>query len=310
MSSAVCTLFEGHYHLGAAALINSLWASGFRGRVVCGYRGTPPPWAEPARSEANDVRVRDFGEGFEVWLVPCATRIHFTNYKPGFLLESWEGAAGNPDKYYYLDPDIVLKCPWEVMERWAHEGIGCCEDVNFYLPPRHPLRIGWTEWLKKHGILVVNPSLQRYYSGGFVGIPRDNKDFLRNWQHLIEKVGEASGSLTALKQGTANSLFHSMDQDAMNMAFMVTDVKINATGPEGMDFAPGGHLLSHAIGSRKPWKGGFVKQALTGYPPSMANKSFFNYIDGPIQLFTPSQKFWLSSNLKLGSMIGRFYRRS
>jgi hypothetical protein len=312
MNSVVCTLFEGHYHLGAAALVNSLWASGFRGRVICGLRGEFPTWAEPSRSEASGAKVRDFGEGFEVWFVPCSTAVHFTNYKPTFMLEMWaEGApAAAAERFYYFDPDIVVKCPWEVIERWAEDGIAVCEDVNFYLPPRHPLRIGWTHWLASQDIPVLNKQRERYYSGGFIGVPRERKDFLKLWETLIGKIGEVSGSLKKLKQGSANSLFHSMDQDAMNIAFMSSDVTINAAGLEAMDFSTGGHMLSHAIGSRKPWKGGFIKQAFNGYPPSRPVRAFFDHIDQPIQVFSPAESKRLRRSLRIASVIGRFHRRA
>jgi hypothetical protein len=308
--STVCTLFEGHYHLGAAALINSIYASGFRGRVLCGYRGTPPPWAEPSRKESDGIQVRDFGNGFEVWLVPLATKIHFTNYKPTFMLEMWDGPAGNPEKFYYLDPDIVVKCPWEVMDRWAEGGLGFCEDVNYYLPSRHPLRIGWTQWLAARGVTLSGPARDRYYSGGFIGVPREFRSYLSTWAKVIELIGQDGGNLTSLKQGTATSLFHSTDQDAMNIALMIENMPVNATGPEGMDFAVGGHLLSHAIGGRKPWRGGFISQALQGYPPSAPAKAFFQYVDTPIQVFSASEKSRLKRQLSLGALIGRFYRRS
>src|SRR4051812_119222 len=213
MSSAICTLFEGHYHLGAAALINSLKAAGYRGRVICGLRGSLPPWAEPSRDVEDGARVRDFGDGLEVWFVTLSTPIHFTNYKPTFMLEMWAGPAAGAETFYYLDPDIVVKCPWEVMQRWASGGIALCEDVNFYLPPRHPLRIGWTSWLEEKALTVVSPGRERYYSGGFIGVPRAAQSFLSLWAGLIGKIGEATGSLSVLKQGGATSLFHSTDQD-------------------------------------------------------------------------------------------------
>ena len=310
MRSAVCTLFEGHYHLGAAALANSLWEGGFRGRYICGLRGPLPPWAEPSREVGEGVRVRELGDGFEIWFVPVETRIHFTNYKPTFLNETWETVAGSPDRYYYLDPDIVVKCPWPVIERWADGGIAVSEDVNFYLPPGHPLRLEWKAWLAAQGVELKRPQLDRYYSGGFIGVPRAERSYLQIWEAMIGRVGATIGSLASIKQGSATSIFHTPDQDAMNIAFMASSSPINSAGWESMDFSHGGHLLSHAIGGRKPWRGGFVKQALQGYPPSLAAKAFLDYIDGPVEFFSSSEKKKLRHSLKAAAFIGRFYRRT
>jgi len=310
MSSAVCTLFEGHYHLGAAALANSLWKSGFRGRFVCGLRGPLPPWAEPSREVGAGIRVRDLGEGLEIWFVPLETKIHFTNYKPTFLDETWDRVAGGPERYYYLDPDIVVKCPWSVIHRWAENGIAVSEDVNFYLPPGHPLRLEWKDWLARQGIELRRPNLDRYYSGGFIGVPRSERGYLKIWEDMIGRVGQTIGSLANIKTGSATSIFHTPDQDAMNVAFMASAAPINSAGWESMDFAHGGHLLSHAIGGRKPWLGGFVKLALQGYPPSLAAKAFLDYLDGPIEFFSMKEKAKLRRSLKAGAFIGRFYRRT
>ncbi len=75
MSVTLCTLFEGDYHLGTAALLNSLHRSGFIGTFVCGYRGTRPAWAGHTASLAP-VRVR--------W-IEITSPIHLTNYKPVFM---------------------------------------------------------------------------------------------------------------------------------------------------------------------------------------------------------------------------------
>ncbi|HEY5892755.1 MAG TPA: hypothetical protein VIT91_05935 [Chthoniobacterales bacterium] len=307
---AVCTLFEGHYHLGAAALINSLYASGYRGRVICGVRGSLPSWADPIRIVENEIRATHFGEGFEVCFVPLATTMHLTNYKPTFLLDVWNKLATGASKIYYIDPDVVVKCRWEVIDRWAEGGLALCEDVHPNLPTRHPFRLSWKEWLAKHGFAVAEPGRDKYYSGGFIGIPLECRDFLKIWSNVIAEADLACGSLSALKQGDPTSLFHSADQDAMNMALMTSPAAVNATGREGMDFETGGHLLSHAIGTPKPWQGQHIWEALRGYPPAAASKQYLQHLATPIRVFNQRTKFFLSASLKIAAIIGRFYRRA
>ena len=53
MSAYVCSLFEGTYHLGLGALVNSLYRNGFRGPVFAGYRGALPSWANPTSTESG-----------------------------------------------------------------------------------------------------------------------------------------------------------------------------------------------------------------------------------------------------------------
>jgi hypothetical protein len=86
MSEAICTLFENNYHHGVAALVNSLIKADFEGKVFCGYRGPLPPWAKNAtrRQEVYHWKAND---SIELVFIPCSPDIHFTNYKPAFMLQ-------------------------------------------------------------------------------------------------------------------------------------------------------------------------------------------------------------------------------
>jgi hypothetical protein len=297
--NAVCTLFEGHYHLGAGALINSLHAAKFTGRIICGYRGALPAWAEA---------TEELRGAFEVRFVPVETRNHLTNHKPEFMLRCWSVHCPEAEELHYLDPDIVVKAPWDTMERWASDGIALCEDVNAHLPARHPYRLQWIDFMNRNGIPLLRP-LDRYYNAGFVGVPRTAISFLHKWAEIIEKAGLELGSLGRLKNEGPHTLFHTPDQDALNIALMSTEIPINGCGPEGMDFQPGGHLLSHAIGGSKPWRGGFLGKALRGTPPCSAQKSFFHFVERPLRILAPSQLARLRMSLSLGTLVGRVYRR-
>src|ERR1700732_1648164 len=57
-ASVVCTLAEGSYFNGVAALTNSLVHAGFEGSVVVGYRGSKPTWlAQFEKDHPSDIYV-------------------------------------------------------------------------------------------------------------------------------------------------------------------------------------------------------------------------------------------------------------
>ena len=267
--------------------------------MICGHRGEEPVWANAARAL----------EGIDVRFMRVETAVHLTNYKPTFLRECWASCCSDADQLYYFDPDIVVKAPWKIIARWAADGVALCEDVNGYLPARHPYRLAWMDFLESKQLKPVR-ALDRYYNGGFIGLPRKNQTLLDCWSQIIAHAGETLGSLSAIKVDEPGSLLHSQDQDALNMALMICEVPINSAGPEGMDFATGGHLLSHAIGGRKPWRGGFFRDALRGRPPGTAQKSFFRFAESPLRLFPSGQLARLRLSLRSGALLGRMYRRA
>jgi hypothetical protein len=96
----------------------------------------------------------------------------------------------------------------------------------------------------------------------------------------------------------------------MNLALMMTPHPITAVGPEGMDFQPGGYLMSHSAGDEKSWRKRFVWEALRGRSPSRTDKEFIRYTQSPIRIYSGRQLATRRAGVMLGSAIGRFYRRA
>jgi len=307
MPEAVCTLFEKDYHHGVAALVNSLCKAGFEGNIWAGYRGDLPHWASGAQADAGYHRL-PVTDSVTLIFVPLSTQIHMAHYKPTFMLQLLEGPATNVDQLHYLDPDIVLKGNWPTFRRWATNGIALVEDPRGYMPSRHPTRLGWIEWLQNFPEFTLTQQLDRYYSSGYVGCSSAQIDFLRSWARLIERIAESGRDLGKLCMGDAEELFYLPDQEAMNIALMCHSHLINGVGQDGMDFAPYGRLLSHAIGSRKPWRGGHIQLALRGYAPTRAARAFFKNTNGPIKSFAKARLSALKLGLRLAVQLARLIR--
>lgn len=308
MKSVVITLFEGDYHLGAAALINSLCASGFVGTVVCGHRGPPPPWAEAAR-QLGPV---------EVEFVVVDTTAHLTNYKPEFLLHVWGSLHRTATRLFYFDPDIVIKARWQFFEEWADYGVALVEDVNSPLPESHPRRGAWRRSLQSCRKLVRRET-PLYVNGGFIGLARAQQGFLYEWREAMALVGTEIGGLERSmfsfgdKQADLASPaypYSKTDQDALNIAVMTASQPVSIMGPEAMDFRPGGWTMSHALGSEKPWRKNLVRAALCGRGPSRADREFWAHVVAPLRVFPARVTAWRRSTLKLAALVGRFYRRA
>jgi hypothetical protein len=320
MQSVICTLFEGQYHYGLAALTNSLYRKGFRGSIYAGYRGTLPPWC--SNSKENTLfdwpGSTTFGvaEGIQIHFLPLDTDYHLTNYKPDFMLRLLSGPASGAEAIYYLDPDIVVTAPWWTFKDWIECGIALCEDVNSPLSEYHPRRMGWRNYYAKSDI-VLNFKDPIYVNGGFIGISAKHFDFLNIWRSLQELLSPLIGGLdrtviegrNLLPEALTNDFFPfaKVDQDVLNATIEAWDGPVSYIGKEGMGFGPGKLILPHAVGRAKPWRVKFLKRSLSGIIPRAVDKRYWKSVSYPIKPYSNRYIYWKNLTLKLASLIGRFY---
>lgn len=301
-----CTLFEGDYHHGVAALANSLYRHGFRGTLYAGYKGSLPPWA----------LVDSYGRfaaapGLTLEFIRLETPWHLANYKAQFMLEIIDGPATHAQHIAYFDPDIVITCRWEFFLEWYEVGVCVVQEVtNGGMPSTHPLRAAWARTLRTNGEEVFN-NIERYFNSGFLALRREHRAFLQLWQKvLVAVLKDKSEIADKFMQGDRSYPFYGLDQDCLNAALMASRCPISAIGPEGMGFFPGGFTMQHAVGTPKPWRFSLVQSLLSANPPRSAIKEFSKHVDGPIQSMTSWRRARLKTELRIASLVGRFYSRS
>ena len=304
MKSAICTLFEGDYHLGAAALVNSLSALGFKGTVYAGYRGPLPPWA----STTDPTGTVNVTPELAITFVPLTTTIHLTNYKPDFMLDLWQNHCPDAQALFYFDPDIVIKGRWSFFEEWADFGIAVCRDINGDMPNTHPIRQMWRRILQPLGINFIRP-MDMYVNGGFVGVTKQQQSFIALWQKIQSQMVKCGVTQDALGVGDRTLPFSCRDQDALNIACMAHTGEVSIIGADGMDFqwGGGGYVMSHAAGGVKPWRKAFLRTLLTkAQRPSLADRAFFQNLDGPLRPFSPGVLKRKRLALTIACALGRF----
>jgi hypothetical protein len=306
--TAICTLFEGDYHLGLAAFVNSLVRAGYSGTVWAGYRGPLPPWV--VQLKAGDGKCGAFVVNGSITLrfLPLKTDLHLANFKPQFMLDLLANQASGAEYIWYFDPDIFLRRQWSFFEHWQQHGIALCEEiVNSRLSETDPLRWQWRRIGTDMG-LGEPRALNRYFNSGMVGLRASYTDLLRLWSSIIEKAGSIGYDLKSFMPGNREHAFHSLDQDALNMALMYSSRPLSTMGPEGMGFVPGGAVVFHAVG-HKPWRGSFLTRALAGLPPSDAAKFYLTQVSSPISVYSRPRLAVKRISCSAAAFLGRFYRR-
>jgi len=306
--SGICTLFEGDYHLGLAAFLNSLVHAGYSGTVWAGYRGALPPWLDQLKTASVEGREYLVTDSVRLVFLPLTVEIHLTNYKPQFMLDLLAGPARGCEYLWYFDPDICLCSPWSFFANWQRCGVALCQEiVNNSIPFNSPLRHQWIEIASSVG-LSEPQELSHYYNGGMIGIAAARVDFLEVWKRLIERAGEIGCDLKGFMPGNREMPFHASDQDALNIAAMYSKFPLSTLGPQGMGFIPSDVKMYHTVG-QKPWRGSFLLRALTANPPSNAMKFFFTQVSSPIRAYTPIRLAARRLACAIAAFIGRFYTR-
>jgi len=308
LRSGICTLFEGDFHIGLAAFLNSLVRAGYSGTVWAGYRGALPPWLDQVKRSTGRESAFRVADQIDLVFLQVSTDIHLTNYKPQFMLDLLQGPARDCEFLWYFDPDICLRAPWQFFSNWQHYGVALCQEIvdnNF--PENSPQRREWMEIGAAIGLESPQP-LCHYYNGGMVGVAAVHASFLEIWRRLIEYAGESGCDLKTMMPGDREMPFHASDQDALNIAAMYSQYPLSTLGPQGMGFAHGSVKMFHTVG-QKPWKGSFFLRALSGVPPSSAMKFFLAQVDSPIRPYSAMALRSKRLSCSIAALIGRFYRR-
>ncbi len=309
MVTSVCTLFERDFHYGVGALANSLVSSGFKGNYWIGYRNSLPPWCE-SNDIDSQINSMSLPGGLEIHFVKLDIDMQFAFYKPMWMQTIFNSLDPSCEALFYFDPDIVVKAKWAFFEEWIKHGLTMCEDVNNQMSEFHPIRLAWKKYLNENGFHVIR-ELNNYYNSGFLGIGREYLSALKLWEKYTLMVAEECGGLRNWPPiNDRTHRFSSPNQDTFNLLAMTTDHPISTVGPDGMDFIPGGYIMSHAIRSLKPWRKKPIRFALKGIQLSLADKGYWQHAEGPIKLYHPMVLYWHRFNLKLASGINRFIKRN
>lgn len=315
METVICTLFEGDYHFGVAALCNSLHNQGYKGEIFAGYKGNLPFWAKDALpnqiAEWENSSTLEVCPGLYLHFLPINTNYHLTNYKPNFMISLMHGPALKKNKLFYFDPDIIITQPWYLYEDWVTYGITLCEDINSPLSKFHPKRLAWKDYYNSLGIKLKYKGPE-YANGGFIGVTRDNINFLNMWQQLQEMISSIIGGLSS-SCFSSNNLpyaFNRTDQDTLNCAVERWNGRVSFIGKDGMGFNPGMAYMAHALGQPKPWVWNVFYQALTGIPPKYSVREYWKSVEGPILTHSKTVRISKKIAIKSAAFIGRFYKKN
>jgi hypothetical protein len=301
MNLAVCALYDGEYHFGLGALVNSLWHAGFRGTVFAGYRGQLPSWAR-----CDDAGRYHIADGFELRFVFLKTAIHLANYKCDFLVRVLDDLSPGCDGVVYIDVDIVILTEWAFFEYWMTKGVAVTSDIIYFMmPSTHPVKMQWRDLLIEMGLPARD--FPGYVNSGFVGVLRRHRELLDVWSLITRRAAHDGVSLDFLHVGERSHPFFAVDQDALNMALIGSSVPYSMAGAEAMGFAPGGAFMAHANSRPKPWQRQNFRRALRGLRPPYAARRYWDFVRHPIEVFSAPQRRRALAEIKVAAALARLF---
>jgi hypothetical protein len=309
--SVVCTVAEGSYFNGVAALTNSLVHAGFRGSVVVGYRGSKPTWlAQLHKDQASDVYV--VAPHVQLKLVELPGMWHLSNCKAHLLKQIFLEQFTDIGLVFYFDTDIVIQHSWDTFVEWARDGVVMVLDMaDTYMSPHHPYRQAWRSLAAKRGLQCRD--FTGYVNAGCIGINRVYKEFAVVWSALMEELERDGADMRKIKNWTGKLAFSRMDQDVLNATIMATNVPIALLGSEAMGMFPwANQVMSHAMFQlrKKPWSRNYVLDALRGFPPDRTYLAYWRFVDGPIRPFNKFKLVRKKIQVQIARLIGLLHMRS
>jgi uncharacterized protein YndB with AHSA1/START domain len=300
MKVAILTLCQGSYHLGVAALINSLMTNaGFKGTVYVFYQGDPPPWKNVlSKGQLEEIKV-EFRQ--------ISPRRSLGFYKPFAALEVLENDP-ELDGIIFADADVLFLAPWPLFEDWLNSGVALCLDCNFgWLHSNHPWRRKWKELVLRAGLEVVR-ECSEYPNSGFFGVTRSRSAVLKNWITATLQFEKEGGNTSKFTQEHRNRAIVG-DQDLLAAALHTIKDEISYLGEEGMGFNGHFFVLSHAIEKTKPWNKCFSWRALKGEKPSQPAQLWIACSQCPIPAMPPSKYFLSRIDFAIARCISRVWKR-
>ncbi len=299
----IFTLYEGHYHQGVAALLNSVLLSGFAGEIIVGYKGKLPDWTEHLNKKVKDKY--ELGPYVTLEFIKISTEFHFGYYKPFFLKQLLENNP-NKENFYYFDPDIIVNCNWTFFTKWISHGVALCLDNCFpFISSKHPWR---NDWLQLDGA-NTSTSINFYVNSGFIGINRNHSILIDKWIELTEKYRLIGGDISQFeKEGTRS---FKGDQDLLNASIsVIKNLNYSIIGQEAMGFTEPAYIMYHCANSIKPWKRNFTFDAITkGIRPSNAEKKFFTLTKYPIKIYKAQIYLFKKIDILFATIISRVIAR-